>query len=99
MKRTNYFIIVIAIGAVIIGIPLISVFWGGTVKNLVIAFALALFAVRLEVFDWKYAVKFACSVWAGFQVMLVMCTILQEGLWWTLRAIHAGPFARVILRA
>jgi hypothetical protein len=98
MKRTN-FIIVAVIAAVIVGIPLISTLFGTSVKNLVIALALAQFAVRLKLIDWKYALKFGLSIWAGFQVMLLMGILFQESVFWTLRAIHAPYFAKVILRA
>jgi hypothetical protein len=98
MKRTN-FIIVGVIAAIAVGIPLISAFFGTSVKNLVIALALAQFAVRLKVIDCKSAVKFGLSIWAGFQVMLLMGVLLQESVFWTLRAIHAPYFAKVILRA
>jgi hypothetical protein len=99
MKRTNYFIIGAAIAAVIFGIPLVSAIFGGSVKNLIVAFVLAQFAVRLKVLDWKCGVKFGLSIWAGFQVMLVMCTVFQESVWWTLHTIHATYFARMVLRA
>jgi hypothetical protein len=97
MKRTNSFFIMAAIAAILIGIPLISAFFGSLVKNLFIAFLLARFAVRLQVCDWKCGVKLGLSIWAGFQAMLLMGTILQESVWWTLHAIHSDSLARVIL--
>lgn len=97
MKRTNNFLILAAIAAVAIGIPLISAFLGNFVKDLFIALLLTYLAVRLRVCDWKYGVKLGLSIWAGFQITLLMTTILQESVWWTLHATHTGAFARVIL--
>lgn len=97
MKRTKSFFILAAAAAILIGMPLISAFLGSFVKNLFIAFVLAQFAVRLRICDWKCGLKLGLSIWAGFQTMLLMATILQDSVWWTLHAIHSGSFARVIL--
>ena len=59
-------------------------------KNLVVAFVLAYFVVRLGVADWKSAVQLALWVWVGFQAMLLMGAVLHEKMPWTLYAIHAG---------
>jgi hypothetical protein len=97
MKRN--FIILAAIAAIVVGIPLISVFLGSFIKNFVVAFVLAQFAVRLRICDWRYALKFGLSIWAGFQAMVLIGAVFQESVCWTLHAIHAGSFAKVILRA
>jgi hypothetical protein len=97
MKSTNNFLILAAIAAIVVGIPLISAFLGSFAKNLVIAFLLTCLAIRLRVCDWKYGVKFCLSIWAGFQVMLLIGAVFEESVWWTLHAIHAGSLARVIL--
>ena len=60
------------------------------VKNLVVAFVLAHFAVRLGVGDWKGAVQLGLWVWVGFQAMLLMGAVLHEKMPWMLYAIHAG---------
>ena len=63
---------------------------GEFAKNLVIAFVLAHFVVRLGVGDWKGAVQLGLWVWVGFQAMLLMGAVLHEKMPWMLYAIHAG---------
>ena len=63
---------------------------GEFVKNLVVAFVLAHFVVRLGVSDWKGAVQLGLWVWVGFQAMLLMGAVLHERLPWMLYAIHVG---------
>jgi hypothetical protein len=45
---------------------------GEFAKNLIVAFVLAHFVVRLGVDDWKGAVQLGLWVWVGFQAMLLM---------------------------
>ncbi len=59
-------------------------------KNLVVAFAIAYFVVRLGVGDWKSALQLGLWIWVGFQAMLLMGAVLHEHMPWTLYAIHAG---------
>jgi hypothetical protein len=63
---------------------------GEFVRNLVIAFVLAHFVVRLGVSDWKGAVQLGLGVWVGFQAMLLMGALLHEKMPWMLYAMHAG---------
>ena len=63
---------------------------GEFVHNLVIAFVLAHFVVRLGVGDWKGAVQLGLWVWVGFQAMLLMGAVLHEKMPLMLYAIHAG---------
>ncbi len=63
---------------------------GEFVKNMVVAFVLAHFVVRLGVGDWKGAVQLGLWVWVGFQAMLLMGAVLHEKMPWMLYAIHAG---------
>ena len=63
---------------------------GEFAKNLVIAFVIAHFVVRLGVSDWTGAVQLGLWLWVGFQAMLLMGAVLHEKLPWTLYAIHAG---------
>lgn len=63
---------------------------GELVKNLVVAFVLSYFVVRLDVADWKGALQLGLWVWVGFQAMLLMGAVLHEKMPWTLYAIHAG---------
>ncbi len=63
---------------------------GEFVRNLVIAFVLAHFVVRLGVGDWKAAVQLGLWVWVGFQAMLLMGAVLHEKMPWMLYAMHAG---------
>lgn len=63
---------------------------GEFVRNLVIAFVLAHFVVRLGVVDWKGAVQLGLWVWVGFQAMLLMGAPLHDKMPWMLYAIHAG---------
>jgi hypothetical protein len=63
---------------------------GEFVRNLVVAFVLAHFVVRLGVGDWKGAVQLGLWVGVGFQAMLLMGAVLHERMPWMLYAIHAG---------
>ncbi len=63
---------------------------GEFVRNLVIAFVLAYFVVRLGVGDWKGAVQLGLWVGVGFQAMLLLGAVLHENMPWQLYAIHAG---------
>jgi hypothetical protein len=63
---------------------------GEFARNLVISFVLAHFVVRLGVSGWKGAVQLGLWVWAGFQAMLLMGSVLHEQMPWMLYAIHAG---------
>ena len=63
---------------------------GEFAKNLVVAFVLAHFVVRLGVGDWKGALQLGLWVWVGFQAMLLMGAVLHEKMPWVLYAIHAG---------
>ena len=63
---------------------------GEFVHNLVIAFVLAHFVVRLGVGDWKGAVQLGLWVWVGFQAMLLMGAVIHEHMPWKLYGIHAG---------
>jgi predicted membrane channel-forming protein YqfA (hemolysin III family) len=99
MKRTDYFTIMAATAAIVIATLALSAAFCSSIINLAIALAFARFAIALKVFDWKYGVKFVVSIWTGFQAMLLANNILQESVWWTLNAIHAGAFARLMLRA
>jgi len=66
---------------------------GEFARNLVVAFVLAHFVVRLGVDDWKAAVQLGLWVWFGFQAMLLMGALLHEEMPWMLYAIHAGDAA------
>jgi hypothetical protein len=63
---------------------------GEFAKNLVVAFVLAHFVVRLGVGDWKGALQLGLWLWFGFQAMLLMGAVLHEKMPWMLYAIHAG---------
>ena len=63
---------------------------GEFAKNLVVAFVIAYFVVRLGVGDWKSALQLGLWIWVGFQAMLLMGAVLHEHMPWTLYAIHAG---------
>ncbi|MCI0558207.1 MAG: DUF1761 domain-containing protein [Nitrososphaera sp.] len=63
---------------------------GEFVRNLVVAFVLAYFVVRLGVGDWKGAVQLGLWVWIGFQAMLLLGALLHENMPWKLYAIHVG---------
>jgi len=62
---------------------------GELARNLVVAFVLAHFVVRLGA-GWKSALQLGLWVWAGFQAMLLLGAVLHEGMPWVLYAIHAG---------
>ena len=63
---------------------------GELVKNLVVAFVLSHFVVRLDVADWKAALQLGLWVWFGFQARLLRGAVLHEKMPWTLYGIHAG---------
>ncbi len=65
-------------------------FVGEFAKNLVVAFVIAYFVVRLGVGDWKGALQLGLWIWVGFQAMLLMGAVLHEHMPWMLYAIHAG---------
>jgi len=44
---------------------------GEFAKNLVVAFVIAYFVVRLGVGDWKSALQLGLWIWVGFQAMLL----------------------------
>ncbi len=68
--------------------PPVSELVGEFAKNLVIAFVLGHFVVRLGIGEG--AVQLALWVWVGFQAMLLMGAVLHEKLPWRLYAIHVG---------
>jgi hypothetical protein len=70
--------------------PPVGELFGEFVRNLVVAFVLGYFVVRLEVGDWKSAVQLALWVWVGFQAMLLLGAVLHEKMPPKLYAIHAG---------
>jgi hypothetical protein len=63
---------------------------GEFVRNVVIAYVLAHFVVRLGVVDWMGAVQLGLWVGIGIQAMLLMGAVLHEKMPWRLYAIHAG---------
>jgi len=70
--------------------PPVGEMLGEFAKNLVIAFVLAYFVVRLGVIEWRGAVQLTLWLWVGFQAMLLMGAVLHEKMPWILYAIHAG---------
>lgn len=70
--------------------PPASELLGEFARNLVVAFVLAHFVVRLGVGDWMGAVQLGLWVWVGFQAMLLLGAVLHEKMPWMLYAIHAG---------
>ncbi len=79
-----------ALGAAADMTPSAAELLGEFVRNLVVAFVLAHFVVRLGVGDWGGAVQLGLWVWVGFQAMLLMGALLHEGMPRKLYAIHAG---------
>ena len=63
---------------------------GEFVRNLVVAFVLALFVVRLGVGNWNGAALLGLGVGVGFQATLLLGSVIHENLPWKLYAIHAG---------
>ena len=70
--------------------PPVAELVGEFARNLVIAFVLAHFVVRLEVDNWSGAVQLALWVWVGFQAMLLLGAVLHEKMPQKLYAIHVG---------
>jgi Protein of unknown function (DUF1761) len=99
MKRINYFtILAAATGALVTsGLWHSSLLASGLFKNIVVAFVLAHFAVRFRICDWKGGVQLGLGMWIGFQVMLLIGTVLHERMLWPLYVIHAGDaFAKTL---
>ncbi len=59
-------------------------------RDLIVAYVLARFVVRLGVADWKGAIRLGASVWVGFQAMAIVGSVIHENYPWRLFAIHAG---------
>ncbi len=57
---------------------------GEFAKNLVVAFVIAYFVVRLGVGDWKSALQLGLWTWVGFQAMLLLGAVLHEHMPWML---------------
>jgi len=70
--------------------PQVGEVLGQLVRNLVVAYVLARLISRLEIVDWKGAIRLAIWVWIGFQAMAIVGSVLHEGYPWQLYAIHVG---------
>ena len=60
-------------------------------RGLIITYVLAYFAMRLEIADWKAALRLAVWIWI-FPAFILLGSILHEGYPWRLAAIHAGDW-------
>jgi hypothetical protein len=68
------------------------------VRNMVLAYVLAYFVVRLGVTGWPAAIQFAVLAWIGFPVLLLAGSVMWENVPWKLAAIHAGDwFLKILL--
>lgn len=65
---------------------------GEFVRNLVVAFVLAYFVMRLGVGDWLGAVQLGLWVWVGFPAMILLGSVIHENVPWKLAAIHTGDW-------
>lgn len=63
---------------------------GQLVRNLVVAYVLACLLARLEVVDWRGALRLGIWVWVGFEAMAIVGSVLHEGYPLPLYAIHVG---------
>lgn len=70
--------------------PPVAEIVGEFARNLVIAFVLGHFVVRLGISDRRGAVQLALWVWVGFQAMLLLGAVLHEKMPPKLYAIHVG---------
>jgi hypothetical protein len=61
------------------------------VQSLVVALMLAYFVVHLGIVDWKGAVRLGVLVW-GFPAMILLGSVVHEGVPLMLAAIHAGDW-------
>jgi hypothetical protein len=61
------------------------------VQSLVVALMLAYFVVHLGIVDWKGAVRLGVLVW-GFLAMILLGSVVHEGVPSMLAAIHAGDW-------
>jgi hypothetical protein len=62
------------------------------VRSLVIASVIARFIVLLDVVDRLSAVRLGIWLWVGFPAMLLLGSVLWEGVPWLLATIHAGDW-------
>jgi|SRR5215467_1021310 len=63
---------------------------GQYARNVIVAYVLARLLVRLEVVDWKGALRLGIWVWIGFEAMAIAGSVLHEGYPWRLYLIHVG---------
>lgn len=61
-------------------------------RTFVLAFVIAHLVVRLNVADWKQALKLGLWLWVGFPVILLTGAILWQNVPWQLAAIHSGDW-------
>lgn len=59
-------------------------------RNLVVAYVIARFVVRLNVVDWKGAIRLAIWLWFGFEAMAILGSVIHEAHPWQLYLIHTG---------
>ena len=63
---------------------------GQLARNLVVAYVLAYLFARLDVIDWRGALRLGIWVWVGFEAMAIVGSVLHEGYPLPLYAIHVG---------
>jgi hypothetical protein len=66
------------------------------VQSLVVGFMLAHFVVHLEIVNWKGAVRLGILVWF-FPAMILLGSVVHEGVPLMLAAIHAGDWLAKLL--
>ena len=61
-------------------------------RTFILAYVIASLMLRLNVVDWKDALRVGLGLWIGFPVILLTGSILWQNVPWQLAAIHAGDW-------
>ena len=62
------------------------------VRSLVVAYVLARLLAMLGVNSWLGAAQLGLWLWLGFPVMILLSSVIHEGVPWQLAAIHSGDW-------
>jgi hypothetical protein len=61
-------------------------------RTFILAYVIARLLLRLNVVDWKDALRWGLWLWIGFPVVLLTGSMLWQNVPWQLAAIHSGDW-------
>ena len=61
-------------------------------RTFVLAYVVAHLVIRLNIVDWKGALRLGLWLWIGFPVVLLTGSMLWQNAPWQLAAIHSGDW-------